>query len=130
MTHCGVIQDRLFNFNNTGKSDLSMNEKLKQGLVKYCDNPNKTISLDQGTPNTVDASLYEQVKRYKTGILRADQELASNEETRPIVEAILRGSYRTFNANFWRAMVNLQAVGVKGSRGEVRRQCRAVNGVL
>ncbi|GMN46887.1 hypothetical protein TIFTF001_016068 [Ficus carica] len=126
VTHCRFIQDRLYNFSNTGRPDPTMNPRLARSLGQYCkSNPANPINLDQGTPSIVDNSYYKQVLYWQNGILKVDQDIAFNEASRSIVGEVARDTYQEFNVNFGEAMVNLQRVGVLPyQEGQVRQSCR------
>ncbi|PON39126.1 Peroxidase [Parasponia andersonii] len=132
VTHCGFIEDRLYNYNGTEKPDPNMNINLLQTLQSRCPQglrSNNSIDLDQGTSSSfkVDNSYYNQLLSNK-GILQVDQDLASSGQTSTTVEAIAKSSYEEFNKNFAEAIVKLQAVGVLvGTQGQIRSSCRAVN---
>lgn len=124
ITHCRFIQDRLSNATATPQ----MNPDLRNRLSAYCDNPTNEINLDQGTPNTVDKSLYTQVLRLKNGIFKVDQEMATHAQTKRTVQAIVNGPDYMFGINFGRAMRKMQAIGVlTGSNGQIRATCKAIN---
>ncbi|EXB91219.1 Peroxidase 60 [Morus notabilis] len=125
VTHCNVIEDRLSNFNDTGRPDSTMNQDLVESLNEYCArNPTGQVSLDQGTPSIVDNSFYKQSLYWNKGILKVDQDIVFNEETRRTVVELARDTYKQFNVKFWQAMVKLQRVGVLTyPQGEIRQSC-------
>ncbi|PON83933.1 Peroxidase, partial [Trema orientale] len=134
VTHCSFIQDRLYNFRNTTKPDPTMNPTLVRVLRRRCpqrrSSGNNTINLDQNrfSSLTVDNSYYKQLLLNK-GILRFDQDLASDRRTKNAVKLIAKSTYEEFNINFAQAIVKMQAVDVitNPKKGQIRRSCRAVN---
>lgn len=130
VAHCLLFQDRLYNFQNTGKPDPTMDSTLLNTLKTRCpqnstaDNP---VNLDQNplSSMTVDNSYYRQII-LRRGILQIDQELALDPLTNPTVAAIAKGF--DFSTRFGQTMVKLGAVEVlTGARGQIRRSCRAIN---
>lgn len=102
-----------------------MNQDLVESLNEYCArNPTGQVSLDQGSPSIVDNSFYKQSLYWNKGILKVDQDIVSNEETRRTVVELARDTYKQFNVKFWQAMVKLQRVGVLTyPQGEIRQSC-------
>nr|GLL43208.1 peroxidase 60-like [Ipomoea trifida] len=128
VAHCSVFKDRLYNFDNTGRPDPSMNLGLLFFLRLKCPKDStfdNTANLDQSTPARVDNYYYQQLL-LRNGVLQFDQQMALDSLTRDTVKAL---AWRTdFGAKFGAAMVKLGAVDVlTGSYGEIRKSCRLVN---
>lgn len=66
---------------------------------------------------------------FDKGILRFDQDMASDRQTKSTVKLIAKSTHEDFNGNFAEALVKLQAVDVitDHTKGQIRRTCRAVN---
>ncbi|KAL2506980.1 Peroxidase 60 [Forsythia ovata] len=130
IAHCSLFRDRLYNFQNTGKADPTMDSTLLNTLKARCpqnSTVDNTVNLDQNplSSMTVDNSYYRQIILHR-GILQIDQELALDPLTNPTVTAIAKGF--NFSTGFGQAMVKLGAVEVlTGTQGEIRRSCRAIN---
>ncbi|KAI3523247.1 hypothetical protein L1887_01307 [Cichorium endivia] len=130
VAHCSLFKDRLYNFKNTGKPDPTMNLALLRSLRNRCpqnSTVDRTANLDQNpfSSKVVDKSFYSQIILHR-GVLKFDQDLASDRLSKSTVEAIARSS--DFNAKFGQAMVKLGAIQVlTGSQGQIRKSCRAVN---
>ncbi|PIN20733.1 Peroxidase [Handroanthus impetiginosus] len=130
VAHCPLFQDRLYNFQNTGKPDPTMDPKLLASLRARCPqnaNVNNTVNLDQNpfSSMTVDNSYYRQIVLNR-GILQIDQELALDPLSKSTVAAIANGF--DFSKKFGEAMIKLGGVEVlTGDQGEIRSSCRAVN---
>ncbi|KAA8544269.1 hypothetical protein F0562_022281 [Nyssa sinensis] len=130
VAHCSLFQDRLYNFQNTGKPDPSMNPLLLNFLKFKCPQNvtvDNTANLDQNPLSSliVDKSYYRKILLDK-GILQIDQVLALDPLTQPTVTTIAN-SY-DFCTRFGQAMVKLGAVQVlTGTQGEIRKSCRTVN---
>ncbi|KAM7502298.1 hypothetical protein LguiB_001202 [Lonicera macranthoides] len=130
VAHCSLFQDRLYNFQGTGKADPTMDLSLLKTLKSKCPQNStfdNTANLDQNpfSSSIVDNSYYKQILKNR-GILQIDQTLALDQSTKPIVTYIANGF--DFNTKFGQAMVKLGAVQVlTGSQGEIRKSCRATN---
>ncbi|PQQ15154.1 peroxidase 60 [Prunus yedoensis var. nudiflora] len=132
VAHCFLFQDRLYNFQNTGKPDPDMNVALLEGLRRICPQNSagtNTANLDQNPQSSfiVDNSFYKEIVA-RRGILQIDQELALDPITQATVTTLANNGTNSFATKFGQAMVKLGAVEVlTGSQGEIRRSCRAVN---
>ncbi|KAK6163574.1 hypothetical protein DH2020_000438 [Rehmannia glutinosa] len=130
ITHCSLIQDRLYNFQNTGKPDPTMDSSLLSALRQRCPrnaSVDSSVNLDQNplSSMTVDNSYYRQIIM-KRGILKIDQELALDPLSKPTVGAIANGF--DFSTRFGQAMIKLGTVDVlTGKQGQIRSYCRAIN---
>ncbi|XP_021279152.1 peroxidase 60 [Herrania umbratica] len=130
VAHCSHFQDRLYNFQNSGEPDPTMDLSLLQKLKSICpqNSPaDRSVDLDQNPLSslTVDNSFYKQII-LKRGILQIDQELALDPLTNGTVASIATSN--DFPAKFGQAMVKLGAVGVlTGSQGEIRKSCSVTN---
>ncbi|KAJ4957625.1 hypothetical protein NE237_024736 [Protea cynaroides] len=114
VTHCSLLQDRLYNFQNTGKPDPTMDTFLASILRSKCPQnaaKDNTVNLDQNPESTdvVDKSYYKQLM-IKRGILQIDQELALDPQTNATVMSLATG-YK-FSAQFGQAMVKMGAIEV------------------
>jgi len=131
VTHCVFVQDRLYNFQNTGRQDKTMNPSFAQLLKRRCprnSNGGTQIPLNSNTKNInqMDNSFYRQILGGR-GVLQIDQEIALDSRTRGIVKK-LAANNQDFNIKFGKAMVKMGAIQVlTGTKGEIRRSCRVVN---
>lgn len=129
--NCFFIQNRLYNFQNTGKPDPTLDPTLLNTLRKSCpQNSGATapVNLDQNRTSSkvVDDSFYKQIMLNR-GVLQIDQELALDPLTRATVSSIASGKL-DFSRKFGEAMVKLGSVQVlTGNQGQIRKSCRAVN---
>nr|TKS01416.1 peroxidase 60 [Populus alba] len=130
IAHCSFIKDRLFNFENTGRPDPSMDPFLENILRSRCPpfaTVDNTVNLDQNSfsPFTISNTYYQTVMLHR-GILQIDQDLGTDPLTMPVVKNLANAF--DFPARFGAAMVKLGAIGVlTGTQGEIRRSCRATN---
>lgn len=132
VAHCGFFQDRLSNFQGTGRPDPTMDPGLAARLMRTCGTASRPLSsdptafLDQGTSFTVDNQFYNQTL-FKRGIMQIDQELALDRSTAPIVSGFARNG-AAFQQSFASAMVKMSRIQVLvGSAGEIRKSCRVFN---
>ncbi|XP_048504157.1 peroxidase 60-like [Beta vulgaris subsp. vulgaris] len=129
MTHCTFIQDRLYNFQHSGKTDQTMNPTLAQFLKRRCPKDKigqVLIPLNSKTNNVnlIDNSFYKQILVGR-GILQIDQEIALDSRTSDFVKELAKNN-NTFLAKFGEAMVKMGAIEVlTGEQGEIRRSCNS-----
>ncbi|KAI3980417.1 hypothetical protein MKX01_003956 [Papaver californicum] len=127
ITHCSFIQDRLFNFRNTGRPDPSMNPTLRNQLRGRCPQGSpidNLINLDQtpGSSLVVDNGFYRQIRAGK-GIFEIDQSMAFHPSTGGIVSSLANNG-QSFQTQFGAAMIKMGALQVlTGRSGEIRKTC-------
>ncbi|GMP51674.1 hypothetical protein CsSME_00017817 [Camellia sinensis var. sinensis] len=90
VAHCSLFEDRLYNFQNSGKPDPIMNLVLLEILKSRCPQNatvDNTADLDENPVSAyaVDNSYYQQILLGK-GILQIDQELALDPRTTDTVK--------------------------------------------
>ncbi|WOH08589.1 hypothetical protein DCAR_0728033 [Daucus carota subsp. sativus] len=130
VAHCSSFQDRLYNFNQTGGPDPTMNSVLLTTLRLRCplnSSVNNTVNLDQGllSSTVVDKSFYQQILLNK-GILQIDQQLALDPLTKPRVTSV--STSMDFQTRFGEAMVKMGGIQVlTGTDGEIRSSCQVRN---
>ncbi|KAI3823325.1 hypothetical protein L1987_04760 [Smallanthus sonchifolius] len=130
VAHCSLFQDRLYNFQNMGKPDPTMDLGLLTSLRKTCAQNatvDRTVNLDQNplSSKVIDKSFYSQIM-LRRGVLQTDQELALDPLNKSKVAAVAASS--DFNTKFGQAMVKMGAMQVlTGTQGEIRQSCRSIN---
>ncbi|KAJ0014657.1 hypothetical protein Pint_20743 [Pistacia integerrima] len=104
-----------------------MHPGLSFWLTTTCaSDPDKTVKLDQGTPEVVDNEFYTQISLGR-GVLKLDQDLPFHGLTSGAVSEY-RENLEVFRADFAKAMIKLGTVGVLvDGEGEIRNQCWAFN---
>ncbi|XP_047339296.1 peroxidase 44-like [Impatiens glandulifera] len=127
IAHCRFFQDRLSNFQGTGKPDSTMDPVLVSKLTRVCaTQQDGTAFLDQNTSFILDNEFYNQIKK-KRGVMQIDQELALDASSAPIVNNFASNP-ALFQKNFAAALVKLGNVGaLVGKAGEIRKKCRVFN---
>ncbi|KAG6632085.1 peroxidase 60 [Carya illinoinensis] len=132
VAHCLFFQDRLYNFQNTGRPDPTMDLELVRSLRSRCPQEStgkNIVSLDQNFLSSfiVDNSFYKQILG-KRAVLQIDQQLALDPSTRDIVTTMASGRASDFGNNFGEAMVKMGAIQVlAGTEGEIRKSCSFIN---
>ncbi|KAH9319580.1 hypothetical protein KI387_021349, partial [Taxus chinensis] len=128
VSHCSSFRDRLYNINNTGLQDPTLDAQLARRLRLTCppaDTPDPTVALEPITPTKLDNRYYSQLHRNR-GLLTSDQTLLANPSTRTMVNTIIK-SPSIWRNKFGEAMVRMGSIQVStGSQGEIRRNCRIV----
>ncbi|GMP98225.1 hypothetical protein CsSME_00046194 [Camellia sinensis var. sinensis] len=119
VAHCGFFQDRLSNFQGSGKPDPTMDPTLVS-------NQDPTTFLDQNTSFIFDNEYYHQIK-LKRGVMQIDQELALDKASAPIVTGFASNAIG-FQQGFAKAIVKMGGIEVLvGNNGEIRKNCRVFN---
>ncbi|OAY28915.1 peroxidase E5 [Manihot esculenta] len=129
---CGGFIHRLYNFNNTGRPDPTLNPTYLRILRKICPQGGNTTVLanfDPTTPDTFDNDYYSNLLVGK-GLLQTDQELFSTPgaDTAKIVKKF-SANQTAFFESFVVSMLRMGNLKVlTGTAGEIRLNCRKVNG--
>lgn len=139
LCHCGFFVDRLYSFRNTGMPDPSLDASLLAALRQRCPDSaataenisaEPTVFMNQATssPFTLDSSFYRGVL-HNRAVLQLDQELAYADLSNSLAATFLT-TPKLFISSFSKSMIRLGNVGVlTGDQGEIRLNCRQVNGV-
>ncbi|KAI7990260.1 Peroxidase 44 [Camellia lanceoleosa] len=132
VAHCGFFQNRLSNFQGSGKPDPTMDPALVSKLFQLCGTQSRPLSqdptafLDQNTSFVFDNEYYHQIK-LKRGVMQIDQELALDKASAPIVTSFASNAIG-FQQRFAKAIVKMGGIEVLvGNAGEIRKNCRVFN---
>ncbi|KAJ4977814.1 hypothetical protein NE237_008594 [Protea cynaroides] len=129
---CRTFSNRLYNFNGTGNPDPTLDTTYLATLQQTCpqNGSGTTVSdLDPTTADTFDNNYYSNLQNNK-GLLQSDQELFSTTgaSTISIVNSFSSNS-SSFFQNFAQSMINMGNISpLTGSSGEIRSDCKKVNG--
>ncbi|KAL9455355.1 hypothetical protein AB3S75_010716 [Citrus x aurantiifolia] len=129
---CRFFSVRLFNFNNTGNPDPTLDATFLQQLRQLCPqggNGSVLTNLDVTTPNVFDNKYFSNLRNSK-GLLQSDQELFSTPgaDTIDIVN-VFRKNQAAFFKSFVTSMIRMGNLKpLTGNEGEIRLNCRKVNG--
>ena len=129
-SRCIFVKKRLYNFNNTGKSDPTINASYLKLLKSVCPpsgGDDIPFFLDVTTPIRFDNQYFTNLI-YGKGLLTSDQELFSSDaSTSAIVQNYAR-NYQVFFANFPKSMIAMGNLNpLTGTSGQVRANCHFVN---
>ncbi|EOA20993.1 hypothetical protein CARUB_v10001326mg [Capsella rubella] len=129
---CQFIMDRLYNFNESGLPDPTLDKSYLTTLRKQCPqngNQSVLVDFDLRTPTLFDNKYYVNLRENK-GLIQSDQELFSSpdaSDTIPLVRAYADGQGKFFDA-FVEAMIRMGSLSpLTGKQGEIRLNCRVVN---
>ncbi|KAJ4951043.1 hypothetical protein NE237_027875 [Protea cynaroides] len=134
VAHCSSFQDRLYNYNNTGKPDPTMDPVLLKTLQGTCilnSTVDNIANLDQNilSFNTFDNSYFMEIREHK-GVLGVDQEIALDTRTNGTV-ASFASNNSVFLSQFATAIVKMGAVNIlQYPLGEIRLSCGSTNAAL
>ncbi|CAL0302500.1 unnamed protein product [Lupinus luteus] len=129
---CRFFNQRLFNFSGKGIPDPTLNSTYLSTLQQNCpQNGNGTIlnNLDPSTIDTFDNNYYSNLLTNQ-GLLQTDQELFSTNgsSTISIVNNFANNQTSFFQA-FAQSMINMGNINpLTGNQGEIRSDCKKVNG--
>ncbi|XP_019166997.1 PREDICTED: peroxidase 15-like [Ipomoea nil] len=123
---CRFINDRLYNFNNTGNPDPSLDPAYLAILRNTCPKNGSASNLanfDPTTPNLFDNNYFSRLLKNQ-GLLPSDQVLLSM----PGVVNHFAQNQTAFFESFAVAMINMGNINpLTGSSGEIRSDCRKTN---
>ncbi|TKY62528.1 Peroxidase 53 [Spatholobus suberectus] len=129
---CRFFNQRLFNFSGTGSPDPTLNATYLATLQQNCpQNGSGTTlnNLDPSSPDTFDNNYFKNLLNNR-GLLQSDQELFSTNgsATISIVNNFATNQTAFFLA-FAQSMINMGNISpLTGSQGEIRSDCKKVNG--
>ncbi|XP_031398175.1 peroxidase 5-like [Punica granatum] len=128
-SHCSAFSKRLYSFKSTYLQDPSLNGTYADFLKTKCPqsgDTDPTVSLDPGTPSSLDNTYYKNLKVGK-GLLASDQVLWTTPATRATVKSYSNHP-SSWARKFTRAMVHMGSIEVlTGTQGEIRKNCRVMN---
>ncbi|XP_028557099.1 probable peroxidase 26 [Dendrobium catenatum] len=131
MTHCSNIQDRLYNFNGTGRPDSSMDPNFLAQLKKKCppgSKENKKVYLNpaSGRNYSFESSYYKRVLKHQA-VFTEDQQMITTSDGIRIAHEFAAG-FEDLRKFFALSMTRMGGLGVlTGKQGEIRRSCRYTN---
>lgn len=134
--HCGFFNDRVYDFQDSGMADPSMDPTLVTSMKKVCPPPDQItdirkdpkVFLDgtKGNPFSFDSGFYHEVL-HNRAILQIDQELLSTDITSDLA-ATYAGDVNKFRVAFSNSITTMGNINVlTGNQGEIRANCRKIN---
>ncbi|RLM56115.1 peroxidase 5 [Panicum miliaceum] len=134
--HCFMFSNRIYGFSKDADVDPSLDLDYAARLRQVCPpkNPNNDpqqapkVKFDARTGERLDAAYYSELLA-RRGLLTSDNALIEDTQTRAMVEAFARDEVM-WQQKFAEAMqkVGMLDVLIGEDKGQVRRQCRLVNG--
>eukprot|EP00258_Populus_trichocarpa_P027748 XP_024443767.1 peroxidase A2 [Populus trichocarpa] len=129
---CRTFSNRLYNFSNTGNPDPTLNTTYLTTLQQICPQNGSGTALANLDPTTSDAfdNNYFTNLQNNQGLLQSDQELFSTPGAATITFVNNFSSNQTaFFQSFVQSMINMGNISpLTGSSGEIRSDCKKVNG--
>ncbi|KAM1091176.1 peroxidase 10-like [Malus sylvestris] len=127
---CFTFKTRLFNFDDSGKPDPTLDTSRLQNLQSVCpnqaDSDTNLVPFDPVTSAKFD-NIYYKTLVNNSGLLQSDQVLMGDNRTASMVLSYSKFPF-LFNNDFGASMVKMANLGVlTGSNGEIRKNCRVVN---
>ncbi|XP_058108479.1 peroxidase A2-like [Magnolia sinica] len=129
---CLTFISRLYNFSGTGNPDPTLNTTYLATLRQSCpQNGSLTTlnNLDPTTPDTFDNNYYTNLQNNQ-GLFQSDQELFSTSGA-PTITIVnnFAASQSAFFQSFAASMINMGNISpLTGSNGQIRTDCKRVNG--
>ncbi|KAL0428624.1 UNVERIFIED_CONTAM: Peroxidase 15 [Sesamum latifolium] len=129
---CRLFINRLYNFSGSGGPDPMLNTTYLATLRQICPQNGSgfvVTNLDPTTPDTFDNNYFSNLQSNE-GLLQSDQELfsSSGAPTIPIVN-LFSSNQSAFFESFVQSMIKMGNISpLTGSNGEIRANCRRVNG--
>ncbi|KAJ6870637.1 peroxidase A2-like [Populus alba x Populus x berolinensis] len=129
---CRTFSNRLYNFSNTGSPDPTLNTTYLTTLQQICpQNGSGTAlaNLDPTTSDTFDNNYFTNLQNNQ-GLLQSDQELFSTSGAATVTLVNNFSSNQTaFFQSFVQSIINMGNISpLTGSSGEIRSDCKKVNG--
>ncbi|KAL2501617.1 Peroxidase 53 [Forsythia ovata] len=129
---CRLFSNRLYNFSGTGNPDPTLNTTYLGTLRQICPQNGSgfvVTNLDPTTADTFDNNYFSNLQNNQ-GLLQSDQELLSTSGAPTIsIVNLFSSNQSAFFASFVQSMINMGNISpLTGSNGEIRSNCRKVNG--
>ncbi|KAL3625514.1 hypothetical protein CASFOL_030968 [Castilleja foliolosa] len=129
---CRLITNRLYNFSGTGSADPTLDATYLATLSQTCPQSGSgfnVANLDQATADVFDNKYFSNLQANK-GLLQSDQELFSNSSAQIVgLVSQFSSNQSAFFDAFVASMIKMANISVlTGTSGEVRKNCRVVNG--
>lgn len=131
VAHCRYVHYRIYNYNNTGLPDATMDCRFARKLAATCPYRPRSNQLDPtvflnpatGASYNFSNSYYARVLSHK-GVLGIDQQFLTSTDGVRIADEYDR-SFRDFRRFFANSMSRMGGIGVlTGTHGEIRQNCR------
>ncbi|TXG72774.1 hypothetical protein EZV62_001353 [Acer yangbiense] len=134
-THCSYVEDRLYNYKNTGKQDPSMNSTIANQLRNLCplrtkkgqSDPLVFLNPKSGSSYRFTNSYYLRINTHEA-VLGVDQQLLYGDTTTLELVNEFAAGFEDFRQAFALSMSRMGSINVlTGKEGEIRRTCNSTN---
>ncbi|KAG8093172.1 hypothetical protein GUJ93_ZPchr0012g21948 [Zizania palustris] len=129
--HCNTFGARLFNFTGAAapSADPTLNAAYAAQLRSTCGSPSNnatTVPMDPGSAARFDAHYFVNLKLGR-GLFQSDAALLTDRHAAAMIHSLTGQDY--FLQEFKNAVRKMGRVGVlTGDQGEIRKNCRVING--
>lgn len=134
MATCKNFKQRLYNQNGDKNADQTLERSFYYSLTRVCPRSggdNNISPLDFASPVKFDNYYYKSILEGR-GLLNSDEVLLTGNE--PFVASLIKSyaeNEALFFGHFAKSMVKMGNINpLNGYNGEVRKNCRRVNGVF
>ncbi|KAL2608383.1 hypothetical protein R1flu_026956 [Riccia fluitans] len=120
---CGIITQRIWNFNGTGKADPAIDPAYVTTLRSQCPQnaPGNRINMDMTTPTILDVNYYRDVNNGR-GLFESDNSLRASPGASLLNQ--FTQNPQTFAPSFVNSMRRMGNIGVlTGKKGKIRTVC-------
>ncbi|XP_044483816.1 peroxidase N-like [Mangifera indica] len=132
LAKCSLFSNRLFDFNQTGSPDPTVDPGVLSDLQSFCPvngDGNRMTSLDRNSTDLFDNHYFNNLINNK-GLLSSDQALYSSSEAQSTTKSIVESYNKNptlFFSDFVNSMIRMGNISpLTGSNGEIRKNCRTV----
>lgn len=134
-THCRYVEDRLYNYKNTGKQDPKMNSTIANQLKKLCPprtkkgqaDPLVFLNPESGSRYIFNNSYYSRIGTHEA-VLEVDQQLLYGDTLTTGLVSELASDFEELRFAFALSMSRMGSINVlTGKEGEIRRNCSCTN---
>ncbi|KMT09474.1 hypothetical protein BVRB_6g129460 [Beta vulgaris subsp. vulgaris] len=127
---CVSFRQRLYNQNNNGQPDVTLNHLYASKLRNQCPRSGgdqNLFFLDYVSPFNFDNSYYKNILSYN-GLLNSDQILLTKNHASMKLVKQYAENMELFFHHFAKSMVKMGYISpLTGKRGEIRQNCRRIN---
>ncbi|KAJ8758775.1 hypothetical protein K2173_000496 [Erythroxylum novogranatense] len=122
------VQDRLYNYQGTGKPDSTLPDRYLNFLTRKCRWASEYIDLDATSPTSLGNEYYKNLQK-RMGLLSTDQLMYFDPRTQPLVNALAYTPQDFYPQLFGVSMTKLGNIvdPEVQQEGEIRTNCNYVN---
>ncbi|KAL3676299.1 hypothetical protein R1sor_026247 [Riccia sorocarpa] len=120
---CGIISQRIWNFNGTGRADPAIDPSYVTTLRGLCPQnaPGNRLNMEMSTPTVLDVNYYRDVNN-RRGLFESDNSLRTGPGAKLVAQ--FNQNPGTFTPAFVNSMRRMANIGVlTGKNGKIRTVC-------